>query len=90
MEPPKSETLLWAEFIWRVLKEAPDAALAYIALYLAWSKLHAKAAPEGRRHVLELHDAVTVTDSVQPAILNLAPARGTSSTRLELTTGSPG
>jgi hypothetical protein len=45
--------------------------------------------PQGVRHVLELHDAVTVTDSVEarPVFLQLSSANGTSSASLELSAG---
>jgi hypothetical protein len=87
METPKPETLMWAEFIWRIIREAPEAALTYIALYLAWKELQAKRRRKGVKHVLELHDTVTATDSVHPAILKLGPAIGKATTHLELSVG---
>jgi hypothetical protein len=83
VETPTSETLLWAYFVWLVLKEAPEAAWAYVVFF---DRLRDRRR-RPRHHVLELHDSVTATDRIEPAVLNLAPAIGRATTRLELTTG---
>jgi hypothetical protein len=84
-------TLAWAEFLWRVVREAPETASLYIALFLYWQYTR-KA--KGRIIHLELSDTVSMSDSTTveptPAILNLSPVRGTSSTSMTLTTGDAG
>lgn len=59
-----------------------------IGIFLAWHWRQQDKDPQpgGRHHVLELSDTVTASDGV---LLNLSPAHGTSSTSLQLTTGSP-
>jgi hypothetical protein len=87
METPKPETLMWAEF---PLADVPGSARGrarIFALYLAWGEVQARRKRKGVEHVLELHDTVTATDSVQPAILKLGPAIGRATTHLELSAG---
>jgi hypothetical protein len=89
MSAEPETTLAWAEFLWRVAKEAPEVASLYIALFLYWQ--HTRKA-KGRIIHLELSDTLALSDSVTveptPAILSLSPARGTGSASVALTTGN--
>lgn len=69
VKTPESETLLWAYFLWLVVKEAPEAIGYYLDLWERFEARRAKAAEPTQ------------------AFLRLAPARGTSSAELTLTTG---
>lgn len=60
-------------------------AFGFVSVVMAW-RYRDIAALQGRHHVVELHDTVTLSDRVPPAGLNLGPSRGTSSTSLALTT----
>lgn len=88
VEPPKPETLMWAEFLWRVAREAPEVLAAWITIYLFWQQLRGQKNKKGVRHVLDLRDSVMVSDSlvVRPADLGRLEAHGTSSASLKLTT----
>jgi hypothetical protein len=60
--------------LWRLVKEVPEVAIVYIALF------------EVIRRQRNRHQTRTDLRASQPTILRLSPARGTSSARIELTT----
>lgn len=60
MSAEPETTLAWAEFLWRVVREAPETASLYIALFLFWRHSREK----GRHLTLELSDSATASDSL--------------------------
>jgi hypothetical protein len=78
---------MWAEFLWRVGREAPEALAAWITIYLFWQELRSRNSPKGRRLVLNLSDSVTPTESFGPLVLPKLEAHGKATTGLELSAG---
>lgn len=64
MSAEPETTLAWAEFLWQVVREAPETAALYIALFLYWQYTR-KA--KGRAIHLELSDSVSFSDALTVA-----------------------
>lgn len=84
MSAEPETTLAWAEFLWRVTKEAPQTAAFYIALFLYWRQTRRA----GRDVTIKVPPATARAVMPTPAILNLSPVHGTSIASLALTTGN--
>jgi hypothetical protein len=61
MSAEPETTLAWAEFLWQVVREAPETAALYIALFIYWQSTRK---PKGRIIHLELSDSVSISDSL--------------------------
>lgn len=89
MNNEPESTLLWAEFLWRVVKEAPGVVFSYLVLLDHIRRRKAEPIKQGRHYRLELSDSVKVSDGLTGAIVRLQPSGISIRARLNLTTGQP-
>jgi hypothetical protein len=85
VSPEPETTLAWAEFLWRVVREAPETASLYIALFLFWRHSREE---KGRDVTIRVPPAIAIASMPAPT-LYLSPIRGTSSAHMALATGKP-
>jgi hypothetical protein len=67
MSAEPETTLAWAEFLWRVVKDAPPTVIAYLLL-LDYLRHRQQAGKQGRLLTLELSDSATASDSLTMTI----------------------
>ena len=64
MSAEPETTLAWAEFLWRVAKEAPEVVFAYIILFEYVRSRYRPEDTEGRDLTLDLSDSVAIVNSL--------------------------